>query len=281
MKSAFLIMAHGNFEMLKLLITMLDYKDNDIYIHIDKKCGDLDFAQFEHLTKESSVYFLKNRMKITWGSVSQIQLELKMFDYAFKGGVKYDYFHLLSGVDCPLKTNEEISNFLERNNHSEFIGIVGGQNVIKQRLGYYHLYTERNIIGKLYRHLLIPLQRVFHIHNVNDVSVYRMGPNWCSVTYDLVSALLKEKNNIIKRYRYSFCCDEVFLQTFVFEHKEFLNRIYCPNDQYKSCMRYIDFKRGNPYIFNIKDMEELYKADRFFARKVTMEVMQKLQKHLF
>ena len=108
-----------------------------------------------------------------------------------------------------------------------------------------------------------------------------MGPNWCSVTYDLVSALLKEKNNIIKRYRYSFCCDEVFLQTFVFEHKEFLNRIYCPNDQYKSCMRYIDFKRGNPYIFNIKDMEELYKADRFFARKVTMEVMQKLQKHLF
>ena len=46
-------------------------------------------------------------------------------------------------------------------------------------------------------------------------------------------------------------------------------------------MRYIDFKRGNPYIFNIKDMEELYKADRFFARKVTMEVMQKLQKHLF
>lgn len=78
-----------------------------------------------------------------------------------------------------------------------------------------------------------------------------------------MSALLKEKNNIIKRYRYSFCCDEVFLQTFVFEHKEFLNRIYCPNDQYKSCMRYIDFKRGNPYIFNIKDMEELYKADRF------------------
>ena len=132
-----------------------------------------------------------------------------MFDYAFRG-VKYDYFHLLSGVDCPLKTNEEISNFLERNNHSEFIGIVGGQNVIKQRLGYYHLYTERNIIGKLYRHLLIPLQRVFHIHNVNDVSVYMMGPNWCSVTYDLVSALLKEKNNIIKRYRYSFCCDEVF-----------------------------------------------------------------------
>lgn len=48
-----------------MLITMLDYKDNDIYIHIDKKSGDLDFAQFEHLTKESSAYFLKNRMKIT------------------------------------------------------------------------------------------------------------------------------------------------------------------------------------------------------------------------
>ena len=37
MKSAFLIMAHSNFDMLKLLVTQLDYKDNDIYIHIDKK----------------------------------------------------------------------------------------------------------------------------------------------------------------------------------------------------------------------------------------------------
>lgn len=90
MKSAFLIMAHSNFDMLKLLVTQLDYKDNDIYIHIDKKCGNVDYGQFETLTKYSKVYCLRDRMKVTWGSCSQIKLELKMFDAAFNnsGGGK-------------------------------------------------------------------------------------------------------------------------------------------------------------------------------------------------
>ena len=37
MKHAFLIMTHGQFEILEVLISMLDHIDNDIYIHFDKK----------------------------------------------------------------------------------------------------------------------------------------------------------------------------------------------------------------------------------------------------
>ena len=44
MKSAFLIVAHGNFDMLKLLIKTLDYKNNDLFIHIDKKCGEVNYS---------------------------------------------------------------------------------------------------------------------------------------------------------------------------------------------------------------------------------------------
>ena len=36
-KHAYLIMAHHRFDVLKMLLTDLDYKDNDIYLHIDKK----------------------------------------------------------------------------------------------------------------------------------------------------------------------------------------------------------------------------------------------------
>ena len=115
MKSAFLIMAHSNFDMLKLLVTQLDYKDNDIYIHIDKKCGNVDYGQFETITNYSKVNCLRDRMKVTWGSCSQIQLELKMFDVAFNNqGVKYNYFHLISGVDFPLMNNRDMSSFLEK-----------------------------------------------------------------------------------------------------------------------------------------------------------------------
>lgn len=36
-KHAYLILAHNNFGVLEKLIKMLDYKHNDLYVHIDKK----------------------------------------------------------------------------------------------------------------------------------------------------------------------------------------------------------------------------------------------------
>ena len=56
-RSAFLIVAHNNFEMLKFLIKSLDSEDHDIYIHIDKKCGDIDYSQFDKLC---SLQLIKN-----------------------------------------------------------------------------------------------------------------------------------------------------------------------------------------------------------------------------
>ena len=37
MRHAFLILAHNEFQILKILLSMLDDGRNDIYLHIDKK----------------------------------------------------------------------------------------------------------------------------------------------------------------------------------------------------------------------------------------------------
>ena len=37
---AYLIMAHKNLEQIKKLLKLLDYSQNDIYIHIDTKADD-------------------------------------------------------------------------------------------------------------------------------------------------------------------------------------------------------------------------------------------------
>ena len=42
-RHAYLIMTHGNFEILKLQLEMLDDSRNDIYIHVDKKVKNFDF----------------------------------------------------------------------------------------------------------------------------------------------------------------------------------------------------------------------------------------------
>ena len=86
MKSAFLIAAHGNFDMLKYLIRALDYKNNDIYIHIDKKCGNIDFSQFQNITKYSKVECLRNRIRVFWGGISQTHSTFLLLENAIRGG---------------------------------------------------------------------------------------------------------------------------------------------------------------------------------------------------
>lgn len=36
-KHAYLIMAHGNWKILELLLKLLDFENNDIFLHIDEK----------------------------------------------------------------------------------------------------------------------------------------------------------------------------------------------------------------------------------------------------
>lgn len=102
-RSAFLIVAHNNFEMLKFLIKSLDSEEHDIYIHIDKKCGDIDYSQFESITKFSHVKCLRDRINVFWGGVSQIQSTLNTLETAiFFGGGKLNKAIVISILSVEL-----------------------------------------------------------------------------------------------------------------------------------------------------------------------------------
>lgn len=86
MKFAFLIVAHGNFDMLKLLIKTLDYKNNDLFIHIDKKCGEVNYSCFESIAQYSKVRCLRNRISVSWGGISQVKATFLLLKEAMWGG---------------------------------------------------------------------------------------------------------------------------------------------------------------------------------------------------
>ena len=44
-----MIIAHNEFELLEILVRLLDDPRNDIYIHIDAKVKNFDFAYFKVL----------------------------------------------------------------------------------------------------------------------------------------------------------------------------------------------------------------------------------------
>ncbi len=116
-KHAYLIMAHNEFHMLKNLMHELDDERNDIYIHVDKKTKVVDENEISSWAVNAGVFFVP-RMKIFWGTISQVKCELMLLEAAIKG--KYHYYHLISGCDFPLKDQDFIHNYL-KDESGEFI----------------------------------------------------------------------------------------------------------------------------------------------------------------
>ena len=81
-RHAYLIMTHGNFEILKLQLEMLDDSRNDIYIHVDKKVKNFDFLFFRTYVKKAHIEFTKKRINVRWGGQTLVLAELLLFKEA-------------------------------------------------------------------------------------------------------------------------------------------------------------------------------------------------------
>ena len=100
---------------------------------------------------------------------------------------------------------------------------------------------------------------------------FAKGANWVSITQACVEYVVSKKPFVLKRFNYTFCPDEFFLQTLVWNHPDFRAALYSEKDEYEGCMRLIDWKRGNPYVWTMADKEELEQSNRLFARKFDMK----------
>ena len=100
---------------------------------------------------------------------------------------------------------------------------------------------------------------------------FAKGANWVSITQACVEYVVSQKPFVLKRFNYTFCPDEFFLQTLVWNHPAFRAALYSEKDEYEGCMRLIDWKRGNPYVWTLADKEELKQSNRLFARKFDMK----------
>lgn len=65
MKHAYMVMAHNQIELLKILLSKLDTEENDIIVHIDKK-SNIEESDLNGIMKKASLYFA-NRVSVTWG----------------------------------------------------------------------------------------------------------------------------------------------------------------------------------------------------------------------
>ena len=106
---AYLIIAHEQFDLLESLLKCIDDARNDIYIHIDSR-SELDIGRIEKVLRNSRVEFVP-RIHIRWGGFDMVRCEYMLLEAAFESGREYEYVHLISGADLPLKNQDEIHRY--------------------------------------------------------------------------------------------------------------------------------------------------------------------------
>lgn len=270
MKHAFLIIAHNELRILNILLTMLDDSRNDIFLHLDKKWR-LNIQDLYHPQK-ANLFFLKKRMDIRWGDISSIKLEFRLFRMAYENG-PYLYYHLLSGTDLPIKSQDYIHEFFQKNYGKEFVGFAQGKdNRIDcyNKVMKFHFFSRHfHSSSKLLVNIRTRLENILNKYLTRSSSIsFKKGTNWVSITNECCQYILSKEKSILRRFRFTQCGDEIFLQTLIY-NSAFYENCYNLSDEYVSNQREIDWKRGNPYNWTIEDKDYLLHSDKIFARKIT------------
>lgn len=276
-KHAYLIIAHNEFLVLKLLISALDDIRNDIYIHFDAKSKTFPILNCRY----SNLFILPNSIDVRWGDYSQVETEMLLFEYAYnkqkKNDIFYQYYHLISGVDIPLKNQDYIHNFFSIHSGKEFIGFYQGNLMqeLRIKVQMYHLFphyfSKQRILNikSILRALFCRTQLFIGYKRNKDIELVR-GTNWVSVTNEFVEYLLSKKVEIYQRFHHTFCADEVYKHTLCW-NSPFKNKIYNINNEALGCMREINWviTEYDSFLpsFSMADYKRLKESPMFFARK--------------
>lgn len=272
-KHAYLIMAHGSWPELMHTISLIDDQRNDIYIHIDAKCTNFPKNSIINSANHSPIYFT-DRISVSWGGFSQIQCEMILFKAAASRN-HYLYYHLLSGVDTPVKSQDYIHDYFERYNGLNFIAYRKYEksfthSQLELRYRQYHLLQDRFIgkkrnIAKYIDFASCYFQRLIGIKRSKG-RVFIKSSNWVSLTDECIHFLLSQEESIQKTYRYTYCCDEIFVIS------EIWNTYLQSTIATQGNLRFAEWKQfskhdTSPRPIDMGDLHQLESPHILFARK--------------
>lgn len=269
-KHAYLIMAHGQESLLQKLISALDDPRNDIFVHMDSKVRGFDPSRFS--CSHSKLTFIE-RQSLHWGGPSLVFCEVRLLKAATQAGV-YDYYHLLSGCDLPIKSQDYIHAFFDEHAGTEYVSFWKMHKSTWSRFLYAPLGEYgHNFLANFFNNICKGIQMGLGIKRNADVD-FRYGSQWFSITDGLARLVVSKEDWIHKVFHHTCLCDEVFLQT-ITAGSEFYSKCASVEEgdgfSFASTMRFIDWTRNtshrHPYVFRNDDYELLTGLPWLFARK--------------
>lgn len=279
---AILITAYKNYHHLENLVNFFDGSFN-IYIHIDKKSS-LSKENLNKLSSKERVQYVSQQYKINWGGINHLKAILDLIKEAINNK-ENEYFHLITGHDYPIKPLEVFSQFFEKNKGNDFmeyhtLPYSSWPENGMDRLSRYNIYdlldgrtgvNERLIKGFSKLQKAIGFKRSF---SKNFPPLFGGSTYWSlkRESLEYVFQYMNDHPKYLKRFKYSFCSEEIFFQTILLNSP--MKETILNNN-----MRFIiwEDRNGNfPANLDSSDYENIKNSDALFARKFEYPVSESL-----
>lgn len=272
-RHAYLILAHKNPSQLHKLLALLDDERNDIFLHIDKSAP-FSRDDIQGACEKASLEFIEPRIKVSWGGASIVKAEMALLEAAAKK--EHSYYHLLSGLDLPIKSQDAIHKFFEDNDGYEFLNMWPLNPASLNRVQYRYPFPEGShfFLTNLINNIAYCILKALNIKRNTDIN-FQSGSQWFSITHAAALYAVSRKEWVEKVFSGCRICDEFLMSTIIW-NSPFREKLYCKDfvDGHTinmSNLRYIDWNRGgsqrHPGTFTIEDFEMLKNVPHLWARK--------------
>ena len=272
MRTAYLILAHKNPMQVKRLIEALTTAHSLFFVHIDAR---VPLAPFSPLQELKNVYFV-HRRPIAWGGWNVVAATLELMQRAADHDC--DRYHLLSGQDYPIRSNDELDRFFAQDKiFLEYFPLPitnwhGGGLERYQKFHFMDLAQRHPHAARLLGLLSDRLHMVWKRSLSNGLNAFG-GSQWWSFTASCVKFILRycqENKHVTAFFRTTLVPDETFFHTLIMNSPF---REHVVNDN----KRYILWDREpSPYIFKEADLPSLMSTGRYFARKFDDKVDERI-----
>ena len=279
MRVAHLVITYTNPLQTERMIRRMQHPGFDFYIHVDKK---MDIQSHLFLAKIPNVYLIQDRVNVVWGGYNTIDATIRSVKEIFKSGKRYDYIHLMSGQDYPIKTASQIHDFFIDNNGKEFMQFEHFDEWADEsypRIREYHL-TNYNFPGRYYVQWLmnkcLPVRK-----SPIEMEFYGSSMFWALTSNCLKYIVdLMDSNAAFRRFlKFTWGSDEFIFQTLV------LNSVFKANAVNNNLL-FLDRIKGaaHPNILTASHLKALTDSDKLFARKFDLAkdtvILNSIDKHL-
>jgi len=264
MKHAFLIIAHNNFKVLQQIIDLLDSDSCTFFIHFDKKVDSPPVVT----SKVSRIKICEPRVDVRWGDFSQIKCELNLLEYALASNEAYDYYHIISGTHLPLSNPTGFDDYFKSNPSAVFQLMETSDYEIAMKLQRWNLCTHTfknpsvliERCSQLVWRFGNAFQRIAGIKK-NIGGKFVKATQWCSLSHDVAVDINGKRDQILKKYKWSFCGDEFFMAS------EVASSIFAEGIEYRTDYLYQRFNGASPVLLDESDYAAAKKDGFLWARK--------------